>query len=290
MSPRVLVAIAGLAALLLILGLIQVVEAPGEVEVDGHADDGETVGERAPELSGGAAGEPDRARAPREIDETPPDDTIAVDFGGGGNVGFNGLLREDIKARGGFEKSPPGTLGGLLLDGKEPYSGAEALLWTKGRGTGRRAVPAGREPLQATLITREGTFSFSHLDAGWYFVGVREPGGPARMAMDWLNPLTESKRAVIVLGTATVHGTVYHDGQPLGHESVRVEIKGERGVSTTLVETKADAAGRYEITRLLGGHASIWVGRGGDFTFPRRTLRLTLKPAMRTQVDLGAPR
>jgi len=171
-------------------------------------------------------------------------------------------LREDLRKLGAFEKSPPGTLGGLLLNGKAPFSGAEACLWRKGRATGPE-IPGGREPLKTTLIAANGTFSFSHLKAEWYFVGIRIPGEQARVASDWLKPVGETKRAVIVLGTASVFGNITDQNRPFANVAVRLEIKGHRGVSTTIVETRTDRDGRYEFTRLLGSHARVSVPFGG---------------------------
>ncbi len=297
MSSRVPVIVAVVLALLLILGLMQLFESSSNTPADADGANDDESESRAAQLTGNptaSAPVPPPVETPEALPESPPERAgdNATSFGGEGNVGFNGLLREDLRKLGGFETSPPGTLSGLLLDGKEPFADAEALLWPRGFGAGRRGVPAGSKPMQTALIASDGTFSFSHLEPDWYFVGVRVPGGPARLALRFLNPAGETTRTVIVLGTARVYGTLYDQaGRPLPGESARIEIKGERGVSTTVVETRADQRGNYEFTQLLGGHAYIRVARQNDFNFiSRRTLRFTLKPGAEVRQDLGKPK
>ncbi len=200
---------------------------------------------------------------------------------------------EQLEELGMHEKSPPGVLQGMLFDGATPFSGGEALVWRSGGGGGPESIPVGREPLRMSRVDGEGRFRFDDLEDGNYFLGVRVPGQPARLAYRQLAVgEEETDKAIVVLGTSSVSGHVYDvAGRAVADVSVRISLQqaGSASEWKVLLQTRTDANGFYTFEQLPDGGGWLSVSYSNDFDDRKnkRSRRVSVKAGEHKRESFG---
>ncbi len=194
-----------------------------------------------------------------------------------------------------YEPAPPGVLIGAVFDGKEPFSDGEAVVWMQGKSFGANGIPAGEKPIRAVSLGSDGVFRVDGLEPGYYYVGVRARGGPPRLGFHKLlvGP-KPSPKALFVLGTGRLFGTVYDDqGRPATHVWVRASMSGTAGrlESTSIQQVRTDRDGSYSFDLLRAGGGWLSVAYSGNFnddaTTPSR--KYSLRVGQERRIDIGTP-
>jgi hypothetical protein len=203
--------------------------------------------------------------------------------------------RSQLRAMGLLPKTPPGVLEAILLDGTVPLDRGIGILWRAGEGGGPDSIPANREPGETRVMARDGVFRFDGLAKARWFVGVDIGDGVKRIPNEGMFRTAqedESERIPILLGDATIHGTVFDEaGRKAAGLRVRIGVQTGADLGNMIAETRTDAYGDYEVGRLPGGGlGGVTVAFAGTLDDGRstRSLRVPLPAGQRTRVDVGS--
>jgi hypothetical protein len=203
-------------------------------------------------------------------------------------------LQEEIQEL--REITPPGVLQGRVLRLRQPL--ASGQVWIKqSRGFSHLKRPWIDQSEVKSSWIENGRFRFEALESGDYVVGVKPaPEDPLHEAWCSIDEEKNGRSMVIVLGAASILGTVYDE---LGRTQAGALIalsrhfQADRKVVGDSYHLFAftDAAGRYRLEHLLAGSYWVTCEPRGRYEYwwskAQQTQTVTVDPQEECLLDFG---